>query len=255
MNTLLQNVIKKLSREGNAGAIIISHTDKEQQLLYTEELIRGILKIPMHLKVQANPNVFGIWPENIDGKTIKIDQIHNFMRETQLKPYNSQYKIGVIISAEKMTDEAQNALLKTLEEPPKNTFIILTTQYIRKLLPTILSRSQILEFKNIIKESINTYDIEAILNAHIIKRFRIIEETLSQKDKSKVHEEIEKMIQILLTHFRELLIHSHMKKKTTQILKSIELIEMTKNALDKNVNTRLALENLMINLPFKNELY
>ena len=79
-------------------------------------------------------------------KTIGIDLIHEFVRKTYLKPYLTAFKVGIIVSAEKMTLESQNALLKTLEEPPSNTFLILTTSRARKLIPTIISRCQVLEF-------------------------------------------------------------------------------------------------------------
>ena len=57
-----------------------------------------------------------------------------------VKPYSSRYKVYIIDEAEKMTEAAQNALLKTIEEPPEYAVILLLTDNANAFLPTILSR-------------------------------------------------------------------------------------------------------------------
>ncbi len=79
-----------------------------------------------------------------DGKYIKIKMIRDLTRALQYHSYEGGYKAGVIVEAERMNEHAQNAFLKTLEEPPKNTALILTCSNISRLLPTILSRCQII---------------------------------------------------------------------------------------------------------------
>lgn len=64
-----------------------------------------------------------------------------------IKPYSSRYKIYIINEGEKMTVQAQNALLKTLEEPPEYTVILILTTNVEALLPTILSRCAVLDMK------------------------------------------------------------------------------------------------------------
>lgn len=64
-----------------------------------------------------------------------------------IKPYSSPHKIYIVPEAEKMTQQAQNALLKTLEEPPEYAVIMLLTSNINALLPTILSRCVVLNMK------------------------------------------------------------------------------------------------------------
>lgn len=66
-----------------------------------------------------------------------------------IKPYSSPYKIYIVPEADKMTEQAQNALLKTIEEPPAYGIILLLTENNEKLLPTILSRCVILNLKAI----------------------------------------------------------------------------------------------------------
>ena len=83
--------------------------------------------------------------ENAPDCIIKIAQIRNLQSDIVIKPHK-KYKIYIIDKAEKMTLEAQNALLKTLEEPPEYAIIILVTNNKEGLLPTIRSRCEIVKF-------------------------------------------------------------------------------------------------------------
>ncbi len=74
-----------------------------------------------------------------------------------VKPYASPYKIYIVDEAEKMTEQAQNALLKTIEEPPEYAVIILLTNNVNAFLPTILSRCVILNFKSVETKEIESY--------------------------------------------------------------------------------------------------
>ena len=89
-----------------------------------------------------SPDYIEITP---DGNSIKIAQIRKLQSDILVKPYKT-YKIYVIDEAQKMTVEAQNALLKTLEEPPKYAIIILITNNKESLLDTIKSRCEIIKF-------------------------------------------------------------------------------------------------------------
>ena len=80
--------------------------------------------------------------------TISVDDVREQVNGTiHIKPYSSPYKIYIINEAEKMTPQAQNALLKTLEEPPAYAVILLLTANVNSLLQTILSRCVILNIK------------------------------------------------------------------------------------------------------------
>ncbi len=82
--------------------------------------------------------------------SIGVDDIRYGLNEDiQIKPYSSEYKIYIVDEAEKMTVQAQNALLKTLEEPPAYAVILLLTSNGDTFLPTILSRCVILKMKNL----------------------------------------------------------------------------------------------------------
>ena len=91
-----------------------------------------------------------------DGNSIKIAQIRKLQSDILVKPYKS-YKIYVIDEAQKMTVEAQNALLKTLEEPPKYAIIILITDNKESLLDTIKSKCEIIKFTPIPMQEVASY--------------------------------------------------------------------------------------------------
>ena len=79
--------------------------------------------------------------------SIRIGQMRELRREFQIRPKEKQWKIFVISDAEKMTMAAANSLLKVLEEPPRFGMIILVTQHLSQILPTIRSRCQIVPFR------------------------------------------------------------------------------------------------------------
>lgn len=78
--------------------------------------------------------------------SIKIEQIREMRKEIVLKPFKNKKKIYIIDKAEEMTLEASNCLLKTIEEPPYYAIIILICSKIDPILPTIVSRCQVVNF-------------------------------------------------------------------------------------------------------------
>lgn len=90
--------------------------------------------------------------------TISVDDIRKQVKEdVEIKPYSSPYKIYIIDEAEKMNVQAQNALLKTIEEPPAYVVILLLTTNAEAFLPTILSRCITLNIKVVPNELIKKY--------------------------------------------------------------------------------------------------
>lgn len=79
-------------------------------------------------------------------RIISIDQIRELLQTVNLKPTLGGYKIGVITAADRLNQQAANAFLKTLEEPPERTIFILLTTDISRILETILSRCLRLNF-------------------------------------------------------------------------------------------------------------
>ena len=97
--------------------------------------------------------------------SIKIAKIREIIYEASLKPYEARKRVFIINDAEEMTEEAQNAFLRLLEEPPRNHVFILTASNSAGLLPTVLSRCKILKFYLLsqaqIQEKLLTCDVDA----------------------------------------------------------------------------------------------
>ena len=90
-----------------------------------------------------HPDVIELMPENI--RTYAIVQVRDLIARLQIHSYEDGYKVVIIANADRLLrEDAQNAFLKTLEEPPSNTALILTAANLPRLLPTIISRCQLL---------------------------------------------------------------------------------------------------------------
>lgn len=95
--------------------------------------------------------------------TISVDDIRaQVNNDVAIKPYSGSYKVYIINEAEKMTPQAQNAILKTLEEPPEYAVILLLTINVNLLLPTILSRCVVLNMKPVADELVRKYLMEQL---------------------------------------------------------------------------------------------
>jgi len=99
---------------------------------------------------------------NQDGKnsTIKIDDIRKLQSSINLKCFESDKKICIIRDAEKMTAEAENSLLKSLEEVPSRTVIILIVSNLQNIFSTVISRCQVIRFKPLSHEIMKQIVIE-----------------------------------------------------------------------------------------------
>jgi DNA polymerase-3 subunit delta' len=90
-----------------------------------------------------HPDVLVIEPE---GQTIKVDQVRQMQKQLAYKPYEGKRRVCIFTAADRMAHDIPNTLLKTLEEPPLHTVIILLANNSKFLLPTILSRCQLIRF-------------------------------------------------------------------------------------------------------------
>ena len=99
---------------------------------------------------------------NEEGETIKIEYIRALVEKVIEKPIVSNRKVYIINDADKMTDEAQNCLLKTLEEPPEFITIILVSSNENALFNTIKSRCMKVKFNNISNKDLYDYSINVI---------------------------------------------------------------------------------------------
>ncbi len=96
------------------------------------------------MSAHGHPDCERIIPSGEKNKSIKIDQIREAKEVCYIKPAVSSRRVFIIENAEAMTAEAQNALLKILEEPPEGMLFLLLTDSLHRLLPTVRSRCVIL---------------------------------------------------------------------------------------------------------------
>jgi DNA polymerase-3 subunit delta' len=82
-----------------------------------------------------------------EGGTLKVDQIRESRRTLTLKPYQAKYRVALFLRFQEANDNAANALLKTLEEAPSYAVLILTADNPEQLLPTIVSRCEVLRLR------------------------------------------------------------------------------------------------------------
>lgn len=118
-----------------------------------------------HSCMQANsgnhPDIITVRHEK--PASISVDDIRTQMNgDIMIKPYSSPYKIYIVPEADLLTVQAQNALLKTIEEPPEYAVIFLLTENADSLLPTIRSRCVMLKLRNIKDKLVKKYLMEQL---------------------------------------------------------------------------------------------
>ena len=219
-----------------------------------------------------NPDFYIVEPE---GNNIKIEQIRELQKKVQEKPIIATKKVYLIDNADLMTKEAQNALLKTLEEPPEFVTIILIGENDNAFLNTIKSRCMILHFNYISDTDIKKYleknydmkitpkmlDIfqgsigKAIELKDKQEQYLIIEEVIKNLENLDLIEFIKKL-DILYTSKDEILnmldyINIILLKKAKEDVKytnCIEIVENTKKRINQNANYDMSIDNMLFNI-------
>jgi DNA polymerase-3 subunit delta' len=107
----------------------------------------------------SHPDIHWARPES-KSRVVTIDQTRELMREIQLKPAEAVHKVAVIVGADRLNIQAANAFLKTLEEPPPKSVLILLSTEPQRILETILSRCLRLNFSGDGKRALNPAETE-----------------------------------------------------------------------------------------------
>jgi DNA polymerase-3 subunit delta' len=190
-----------------------------------------------------------------NGGPIKIEQIRDLKQKLGLKPAVGTKKATIIYAAKNLTAEAQNALLKTLEEPPEDTVIILCTPNENLLLPTIVSRCEIqrlnpnIEIRNSKQISNFKFQISNLTKMDIGERFKLAEDLTKKLDKDEALEDIRKRVEKWLAEVIAELHHNLLTGTTReQNAKNLKTFLAAQKQLRQNLNIRLILENCLINL-------
>ncbi|MBM3255056.1 MAG: DNA polymerase III subunit delta' [Candidatus Omnitrophica bacterium] len=111
----------------------------------------------LKIEKKQHPDVHFIEPQ--ESESIKIELMRDLKKEISFKPYEARKKVFIINNAHNLTDEAANALLKVLEEPPRDSLIILVTAKPKLLFKTIVSRCQTIKFSPLVR-----HELEETLN-------------------------------------------------------------------------------------------
>lgn len=224
-------------------------------------------------KSDNHPDFLCIEP---DGNSIKIEQIRFLQKKIQEKPILSNQKVYIINDADTMTQEAQNCLLKTLEEPPEFAKLILIGSNENAFLPTIKSRCIILNFQPIEDEEIkqymqSNYGMNNITTSQLEMFQGSIGKAILVKEKQSEYEKVENMIENLdKKDLLEILQLAESLYKTKEeifemleyinilLLKyakynylytnCIKIVENVKKRLKQNANYDMCIDELVLNM-------
>ena len=244
-----------------------------------------------------------------EGKTLIVDQIRELQHSLSLAPYQGRYKTALLLRFEEAHVSAMNALLKTLEEPAPQVIILLTANSPENLLPTIVSRCEVLRLRPVALEQVSRGLQEkrglppdqAQMLAHIsggkpgqalsfvdqpelleersarlsqmvnllpvglVERFNLAEK-LTKKDEEIIN--LRPLLLDWLSFWRDVAIKAagaaapisnlDWATEITELAERLDLhaasqmtgaVERSIGLLDRNLNKRLVMENLMLDLP------
>jgi hypothetical protein len=189
------------------------------------------------------PNLFNVsWEDTLQLDTdLKIiEEVRGVIHFLSTKPYNSEYKLVIINDVEKMKIETANTLLKTLEEPPDFARIILTTENVQKIIPTILSRCNKLRINATSENNQNNIFIppDELTNMPISEKFKWV---------AKNYETVN--LQDFITYYQE---YEHQKLlKGVDNSRVLNELSCARDLLGTNISVKLLLENIL--LQYSNE--
>ena len=257
------------------GKKLIATEFSKRLLCNNEKIDCNSCKSCIEFDSKNHPDFLIIEP---DGNLIKIEQIRNMQKKIQEKPIISKRKIYIINDADKMTKEAQNCLLKTLEEPPEYISIILIGNNESSFLPTIKSRCMIIHFEPLKNAEIKKYlqtefgtdsiniqdDMLDIFQGSIGKAIKLKDRGEEYQSYNKMIQNLDKIDIIELLNLAEPLykakeeIYEILEYINVLLLKKaklnylytncINIVENTKKRLKQNSNYDMCIDNMLFNI-------
>lgn len=254
--------------------------------LFAKDLAEIILCMSSHssacgtcsscIKFESNNHPDFVFIDSDDGKSIKIGQIRLMQEQISEKPIVSERKVYVINNSDLMTVEAQNCLLKTLEEPPEYATIILVLSNENKLLNTIKSRCTKITFQKLSDDDLINYakinnieintDLLATCNGSISNLINLrnnveayqsldtILESFSTKDivdiwnNADILYKSKENINNLLEYFNTVFLNKLRSSKEEKYINAIKIVELTKKRLSSNANYDMCIDNLLLKI-------
>lgn len=165
--------------------LIIASSDKNKREDYIGKYCKKLAIDPLDVTVIRRETAL-----KLNVNSLGIEEVKNMQKKLFLKPIKSKTKAVVVEDAELLTTEAQNAMLKLLEEPPDNTIVVLSADTKEAFLPTIISRCKVIELegeKRVIseKEMGEIRDvIERLPGMSIGEKMKLAEDAGKDKEKA-----------------------------------------------------------------------
>lgn len=200
--------------------IIVSKNREERNKLIWELLDKFEIN-------QTNPDILTLEEEKIG-----IEDVKRIRKHLASKPFGSTAKSVVIFDGNNISLDAQNALLKTLEEPPGETIILIGVDSENKLLPTVLSRCLVISYQQSAISSQPSFNLNQLLETPIEERFEIVEKASDR----------EQLLKDLTESYREKVLEGKVKSGFLEELLKAQAWK------ESNVNIRTILEYLMLKL-------
>jgi len=227
------------------GSILIFGGNRDQREQKIVEIInKEEAKTFEKIKDLENKSDIFVIKLKDDEKSIGISQTRegtNFLNE---KPFSYRKKFLIILNSEKLTPQAQNSLLKTLEEPPSYALILISSKTQNSLLETIASRCRLISLK---QDKSDVEETDESIRFKKIKKMTPGERLDLSSEISK--EEKEVVLEILDGWIEESRVEMLKNPNDTTYMKNIKRILEIKNDLENsNVNVRLSLETLLLSL-------
>jgi len=124
----------------------------------------GICRMCNQIEAMQQADLHVVQAE-IQGGILKVENIRDLLHDLSLTPYESKYRVALLLRFEEANESTQNALLKTLEEPNPRVVILATAENTEKLLPTIVSRCEVLRLRpvapDVLAATLRERDVEA----------------------------------------------------------------------------------------------
>jgi len=258
-----------------------------------------------HIEHMEHPDLAVVQAERIGG-TLRVDQVRQLQHNLALSPYEARFRVALLLRFEEAHLSAANALLKTLEEPPPHVILLLTAESTESLLPTIVSRCEVLRLRPLPYETVSqglqrlwgVPEEQARLLAHVAGgrpgyalqlyhnpeqwslRERWLKEhyhllTSSRVERfnyaeglSKDRERLHQVLLVWMSLWRDVVLQAakasiplsnpHLSQESAALAaqwglptayRTLMALQRTLDRLERNVNPRLAIEVLMLDLP------
>jgi len=182
----------------------------------------------------------------VDGRrsnSIGIEEVKELQNEMKYKPFDNHSQLAIILDSQKLTLQAQNSFLKTLEESSDNTIYILCVNNEKNLLQTIISRGKLIYAKGEVEKVEN--DTSNILELDLVEQFLLVEKVAKDKEASLgLIEDLEKVFKKKL----EFEIKNGKIESPKRLKNALDLLNDSKKKIDSNCNKKLVLEALIVSL-------